>query len=106
MQTLKNAIAIFANFEKRHSRLQKMPLEMAWNEIFQSLEIAVAFLGGIYRINQKKITGRAAASLVSAARSVILSFIDYIDNGVEPSCQIVAPWLRATGLPCIASPEI
>ena len=35
----------FANFEKRHSRLQKMPLEMAWNGIFQSLEIAVAFLG-------------------------------------------------------------
>ena len=35
----------FANFEKHHSRLQKMPLEMAWNGIFQSLEIAVAFLG-------------------------------------------------------------
>ena len=35
----------FANFDKRHSSLCKMPLEMAWNGIFQSLEIAVAFLG-------------------------------------------------------------
>ena len=35
----------FANFEKRHSRLRKMPLGMAWNGIFQSLEIGVAFLG-------------------------------------------------------------
>ena len=34
----------FANSEKHHSRLQKMPLEMAWNGIFQSLEIAMAFL--------------------------------------------------------------
>ena len=34
----------FANFEKRHSRLQKMPLGMAWNGILQSLEIAMAFL--------------------------------------------------------------
>ena len=44
LQTLENATTI-SNFEKRHSRLQKMPLEMAWNGIFQSLEIAVAFLG-------------------------------------------------------------
>ena len=34
----------FANFEKCHSRLRKMPLGMAWNGIFQSLEIAMAFL--------------------------------------------------------------
>ena len=34
----------FANFEKRHSRLRKMPLGMVWNGIFQSLEIAMAFL--------------------------------------------------------------
>ena len=58
LQTLKTPLQ-FANFEKRHSRLQKMPLEMAWNGIFQSLEIAVAFLGytrfsGTYKINPKQ----------------------------------------------------
>ena len=28
-------------------------------------------------------------SLVSAARSVILSFIDYVDNGVSPRCPTI-----------------
>ena len=82
----------FANFEKRHSRLRKMPLEMAWNGIFQSLEIAVAFLGytrfGVAFIKlTQKITRQAAGSLVSAARCAILSFIDYVDNGMGPRFQ-------------------
>ena len=83
----------FANFEKRHSRLRKMPLEMAWNGIFQSLEIAVAFLGytrfgvAFIKLTQKKLTGQAAGSLLSAARCAILSFIDYVDNGMGPRCQ-------------------
>ena len=37
----------------------------------------------------KKLTGRAAGSLVLSDRCVIFSFIDYIDNGVEPSCQTI-----------------
>ena len=91
-QTLKNATAIFANFEKRHSSLQKMPLEMAWNGIFQGLEIAVAFLGNtrfgveFIKLTQNKKTGEAVGSL-SAARCAILSYIDYVDNGMGPRCQ-------------------
>src|SRR3954466_7432592 len=34
-----------------------------------------------------KVTRRAAGSLVSAARCAILSFIDYVDNGMGPRCQ-------------------
>ena len=66
---------------------------MAWNGIFQSLEIAVAFLGytrfgvAFIKLTQKKITGRAAGSLVPTARCAILSFIDYVDNGMGPRCQ-------------------
>ena len=43
LQTLKTPLQ-FANFEKCHSKLRKMPLGMAWNGIFQSLEIPMAFL--------------------------------------------------------------
>ena len=36
-----------------------------------------------------KKTARPAGSLVSAARSVILLFIDYVDNGVSPRCPTI-----------------
>ena len=83
----------FANFEKRHSKLRKMPLEMAWNGNSQRLEIAVAFLGytrfgvAFIKLTQNKITGRAARSPMSVARCAILSFIDYVDNGMGPRYQ-------------------
>ena len=37
-------------------------------------------------VSKTKITRRAARSLVSAARCAILSFIDYVDNGIGPRC--------------------
>ena len=83
----------FANFEKRHSRLRKMPLEMAWNGIFQSLEIAVAFLGytrfgvAFIKLTQDKNNWASFWSLVSAAGCAILLFIDYVGNGMGPKCQ-------------------
>ena len=92
LQTLENATAN-CKLWKRHSRLRKMPLGMAWNGIFQSLEIAMAFLRNtrfgvaFIKLTGKKITGRAAGSLVSVARCAILSFIDYVDNGMGPRCQ-------------------
>ena len=36
-----------------------------------------------------KKTARLAGSLVSAARSVILSFIDYVDDSVSPRCPTI-----------------
>ena len=73
----------FANFEKRYSRLQKMPLEMAWNGIFQSLEIAVEFLGytrfgvAFIKLTQNK-NNWASCSVPGASRSLCNSLVYWL----------------------------
>ena len=92
LQTLENATAI-CKLWKTPLQTSKNATGMAWNGIFQSLEIAMAFLRNtrfgvaFIKLTQNKNNWGAAGSLVSAARCAILSFIDYVDNGMGPRCQ-------------------
>ena len=81
----------FENFKKRHSRLQKMPLEMAWNGIFQSLEIAVAFLGitrfgvAFIKLTQNK-NNRVSPWVPRVSRSLCNSLVYWL-RWQWPRCQ-------------------
>ena len=90
----------FPNFEKchcnfyklwkTHSRLWKMPLEMAFLKVWKlqwHFSETPDFEWHLSNEPKTKITGRAAGSLVAAARCAILLFIDYVDNGMGPRCQ-------------------
>ena len=87
----------FANFEKRNSRLRKMPLEMAWNGIFQSLEIAVAFLGytrfgvAFIKLTQNK-NNWASCWVPGVSRSVMPTMQLYLSRVEARPRGITALW--------------